>query len=88
MKWLLVIAALALSGCGLTQTGDFVRSGAVTQGAKAYDEGVANAEWFLCQAASVGSIKRHYGVSKEKSAAYNLLCKAEGAANIITGPAP
>lgn len=49
---------------------DFVK----TKGAQAYDAGLDNAEWFICHAASVGSIRRRYGGSTQTAAAYNALC--------------
>lgn len=72
MRWL--VLALALTGCGLTPQGNAVRQGVATYGAQAMDEGLLNAEWFVCKAASVGSVQRRYGSSPEKAAAWKALC--------------
>ena len=72
MKFLVLL--FALSACGFTPQGDLVRSTIKDKGAQAYDEGIENAEWFLCNAASVGSIRRKFGRDERMSAAYNTLC--------------
>lgn len=87
MKIASVLACLsvALGACGFTSTGERVRQGAATHGAAAMDEGLVNAEWFICSAASIGSVKRRYGKTKETADAYNTLCGLEGDAQIVTG---
>ena len=81
-------AAFFLAGCGFTGAGDQARQAIVTEGAKAYDEGLKNAELFVCQAASVGSVQRRYGRSIELAEAWRTLCQGDGAAavEIITAP--
>lgn len=69
-----IAAALALAGCGFTPQGDLARDIVREKGAQAYDEGLENSIWFLCNAASVGSIRRRFGASQESAAAYNALC--------------
>lgn len=76
---------LLLGACGLTDTGDAIRQGVAVRGAQAYDEGLVNAEWFLCNAASIGSIKRKYGTSQKMAEAYKALCGAGEDADVI-GP--
>ncbi len=76
MKPIIIAAALFLGACGLTPQGDFVREAVKSYGAKASDAGLTNAEWVLCEAASVGSVKRRYGGGK--SGAYNELCDRNG----------
>lgn len=72
MKKLAIISvALALSACGITPQGDLVRDAVRERGAEAYDEGLANSLWFVCSAASVGSIRRTFGSRMD---AYNSLC--------------
>ena len=73
MRYLVLSSLLILGGCGFTPQGDFIRSQVSERGAQAMDEGLRNSEWFLCQAASVGSIKRRY--SGEKASAYTELCE-------------
>ena len=86
MKAFLITGLLALAGCGFTAQGDFVRGAIKEQGAQAFDEGLANAEFFICKAASIGSIKRRYGASVEAAEAYNRLCEEAGRALIVPGP--
>ena len=86
MKVLAVSALILLAGCGFTPQGDAARAAIREGGAQAFDEGLVNAEWFICQAASVGSIKRRYGISAEKAEAYNALCDNASAENIVAGP--
>ena len=63
--------ALSLSACGFTPQGELVRGVVRERGAQAYDEGLANSVWFICNAASVGSIRRMFG---DRMDAYNALC--------------
>ena len=83
---LLACLSVALGGCGVTTTGQQVREGVATYGAQAMDEGLVNAEWFICSAASIGSVKRRYGKTKESADAYNTLCGLEGDAAIVAPP--
>jgi hypothetical protein len=87
MKYLAIGAVVMLAGCGQTQFGSAARDAIAERGAVAYDSGLENAEWFMCQAASVGSVKRRYGVSKEKADAYNAVCSQEATENVVTGTA-
>ena len=96
MKWPMIAGTVVVAGCGFTPQGDFVRNAVSEQGAQAFDEGLVNAEFFLCRAASVGSIKRRYGQSAETADAYNALCEQGGSEQIVgsgrsgprtTGPA-
>lgn len=66
-----IFLALSVSACGFTPQGDMLRGVVRDKGAQAYDEGLANSVWFLCNAASVGSIRRTFG---NKMDAYNALC--------------
>ena len=72
-----------LGGCGFTAQGDFVRTGVAEKGAQAADEGLRNATWFICQAATIGSIKRAYGTSVERAHAYNRFCPDSSAVNVL-----
>lgn len=75
MKKLAILAlALSLSACGFTPQGDLARDVVRERGAQAYDEGLENGLWFMCRGASVGSIRRKFGASRDLMAAYNTLC--------------
>ena len=78
--------ALFLASCGFTTTGDRVRDAAQQYGAQAMDEGLANAEFFICRAASVGSVYRRYGRSKETAEAWKTLCLHNPDAIILETP--
>ena len=82
--------AVLLAACGFTETGTRARDIAANEGAKAYDEGLANAEFFICRAASVGSIQRRYGRTAEIAQAWRTLCLGDGdaAVEMIHEPGP
>jgi hypothetical protein len=88
----MIPAALAatLVACGFTDTGTRARDFVVSEGANAYDEGLANAEFFLCRAASVGSVQRRYGRTPATAEAWRVLCFGDGAAavEVILAPEP
>lgn len=71
MKYAIVALALSLSACGFTAQGDFAKDTIREKGAQAYDEGLVNSLWFICNAASVGSIRRTFGRNMD---AYNAIC--------------
>ena len=77
---------LALSGCGITREGNILRAAAVQRGATAADEALANAEWLLCRAATVGSVVRRYGASTVKADAWRAICRTDPVADVV-GPA-
>ena len=69
-----------LAACGFTDAGTRARDFAASEGARAYDEGLANAEFFICRAASVGSVQRRYGRSAETAEAWRVLCQVDSTA--------
>jgi len=80
-RYIPIILALMLTGCGFTPQGDLIRD-VVKQGAqKAGEAGLKNAVWYICEAAPVGAVKRMYG--GEKADAYVKLCERGGGGNII-----
>lgn len=72
---LLGVIMLFFGGCGFTQQGDIARAAVATKGAQAYDEGLANAEWFMCVAASIGSIRRNYCRTQDGCMRYLDFCQ-------------
>ena len=82
-----IALTLFLAGCGFTETGTAVRDFAKVEGAKAYDEGLANAELFICGAASIGSVQRRYGRSRDLAEAWQALCLGDPEAGLLIGPA-
>lgn len=68
--WVLV-ATLGVSACSTAQP--YVQA-AKDGGAKAMDGVLSEAEWVICQAASVGAVKRRYGQSAEAAAYWRGLC--------------
>lgn len=81
---LLAVLALALGACGFTPQGDAVRQAISIEGAKAMDQGLVNTEWFMCNGASVGSVRRRYGKSKDTAEAWRTLCGDNPDARIVT----
>lgn len=74
MRAFATIVALTLGACGFTPQGDLVRDVVREKGAQAYDEGLENSLWFICNAASIGSVRRRFGASADSAAAYRALC--------------
>ena len=72
-----VAGAFRLAACGLTPQGDMIRAAVKTGGAQVMDEGLNNAEWYICQAASIGAVRRRYG-KPGLSDAYRTLCDQVG----------
>ncbi len=83
-----IALALFLAGCGFTGPGTAIRDFAKVEGAKAYDEGLANAEFFVCWAASIGSVQRRYGRNRDLAEAWRALCLGDPEASLLIGPAP
>ncbi len=77
-------AALLLAGCG--GAAQQAREVIATEGATAYDEGLVNAEFFVCRAASVGSVQRRYGRSADLAEAWRTLCLGDAEADILGAP--
>ena len=69
----IIIVSFSMSGC-LNQMAAY--------SAGKSDNALKIAEWSLCNAASVGSIKRRYGQDEEKAKAWQKLC-AGPTANIL-----
>ena len=76
-----LMLVLLVAGCGQTAFGDQVRDMVKSRGALVMDRGLTNSEWFMCEAASIGSIKRRYGGSKAQT--YKDLCAASSAEDIF-----
>ena len=78
--------ALSLVACGFTSSGDFVRGAIADYGSQAMDEGLINAEFFVCRAASAGSVIRRNGKSAETAEAWKTLCQGDAEVDIIEAP--
>jgi hypothetical protein len=83
---LLMCVMLAIAGCGFTTTGDAFESTARATVAKAYDEGLINAEQFMCNDTSVGSVKRRYFRTVGDAKIYNDFCQQSGLLRVTPGP--
>ncbi len=79
----LLTAVALLAGCGFTPQGDAVRRAVAEGTARAGDTGLENAEWFLCEAAPVGAVKRRYGADGDMASAYAKLCDRAASAGIV-----
>jgi hypothetical protein len=71
----LVLLVLLLSGCGFTPEGTAIEKAVKVGGAQVFDKGLEHAEWFICDAASIGSVQ-----------AYRELC--EGSTTDLIAPEP
>lgn len=67
---LLALVVAALSGCSSTAT-------FVDKASDYSDHSIAAAEFFICRGATVGSVMRNYGNSKEGMEAWRMLCLRE-----------
>jgi hypothetical protein len=82
---ILGVAALVLTGCGLTDAGDKIRGVIKEKGATAMDAKLDNLLWGLCLEASHGSVERKFGVSEDLAAAYNKVCDHARESTTLTG---
>ena len=80
--WKPVFPVLMLFLAGCTSQGGLVADLAKQRGAEAFDAGLENAEWYICEAASIGSVKRRYAGAM--APAYNDLCD-RSATDIVRG---
>ena len=67
------LAALAFFLGGCTDLSVLKRTIA-TKGAAVADNVLKDARWVACEAASIGSVRRTYGVNTAAEAAYNQYC--------------
>ena len=74
MKAGAIIAVMFLVGCGFTPEGEAVRKAVKEYGAQAADAELENLEWAICNGVSVGAVKRRYGPSPAKAAAWRAFC--------------
>ena len=71
----IVLICLILSACS-----EIFSKGVAEKGASLADDMLEDAEWVLCAAASIGSVKRRYGRDPSTAAAYGELCDGDAAA--------
>ena len=83
MKYLTLLILIGLSACGQTPEGSIFRAAVQERGAQIMDEGIDNVTWWLCQGASVGSIKREFGASQDLADAYATICSQDNSAAIV-----
>ena len=73
------LTALLVAGCG-----SFGRL--QERGATVADEGLDASVWAICDAATMGSIRRRFGVNADKAAAYELFCESERTTETVRIP--
>lgn len=76
-----VLLVVFLAGCGLTPQGDAIRRAAAEYTKKVGTTSLQNSEWFMCEAAPIGAVKRRY--KGDKADAYNILCDPGSAEDIL-----
>ena len=79
----MMIVLLVLGAC--TYASEF-RTAAEDKGAEFYDAVLEDAEFKMCYAASIGSVRRRYGVSVKRAKLYNELCNTIGTSELVIGP--
>ena len=79
------LAAVGQEGRGLAVGADALLRDFMARRAVHYS-GLVNAEFFVCQAASVGSVMRRYGASAEKAEAWRALCERDPEGEIVGPP--
>jgi len=77
---------IVATGCALIPQADAVSEFVKIEGARAYDEGLVNSEWFICRAASVGAVRRRYATSADKAEAWRALCLGDPEAPDLITP--
>lgn len=75
----------SITACGFTSKGNLFREALKQKGKVISGQTLENSEWYMCRGASIGSVKDRYGVSDEKTLAYNNICKTDssGPASVI-----
>lgn len=74
MRILFIIPlTILLSSCAEFQA---VKSGIASHGSEAADQAVDVSIWSLCEASTVGSIKRRFKTVEERDA-YNAMCEGQ-----------
>ena len=80
MKVLCILGLMTLAGCG---TFDTVKEVVAVKGAEIMDDTLNDSEWFICNGASVGSVRRRYGDSSDRSFAWRQLCEPKTNATVL-----
>ena len=83
MRWFaaIILLAMFLGGCA---QGDLLRETIKVRGAKIADQGLADAMWVTCYAASVGAVVRKFGRTVEDAETYRAFC--DGAPAVLLRP--
>ena len=77
---ILFAGLLVLSACASYET---VRDTIVDKAADVADQVLIDSEFTLCEASTIGSVKRRYGQSVERANLYREFCSGSGIANVI-----
>ncbi len=80
MKWLVLFGTLLIMGCSSV---DIAKKGLIQRGSEISDSALIDAEWWVCTAATVGSVKRRYGLTQERANLYREFCDGSGTANVV-----
>ena len=83
MKWFIIAAGLLfLSGCASI---DSVKKTIAMKGAEISDDALTDAVWWTCKGASIGSVQRRYGQTRDRAIMYREFCFGQDEVNIV-GP--
>lgn len=84
MKLVFLITALLFLGACTEFTA--TKKAVAVKGAELSDSALVDAEWWVCYAASIGSVKRRYGATVERADTYKDFCYGDGEANVVEPP--
>ena len=73
-KDLIFLGFLLLSACSLTNYDDLAEQYIKSEGKQTAAQALENAEWYICRASPIGSIKDRY-LGTKKWQGYLLLCE-------------
>ncbi len=83
MKWFIItVGLLFLSSCASIDT---VKKTIAIKGAEISDTALTEAVWWTCKGASIGSVQRRYGQTKDRAMMYREFCFGQDGVNIV-GP--
>ena len=82
MKWFIVAAMVLVSGCASM---DIAKKAVAIKAAEISDTALSDAVWWTCKGASVGSVQRKYGLTRDRADMYKEFCFGQSDANIV-GP--
>lgn len=85
----ILLISLSVAACGFSTKGDFFREAIKQKGKKIAGQTLENSVWYICRGSPVGAVKDRFGISDEKTEAYNNICITDpinGKSSVIDSP--